>query len=60
MLRKQSIIQGQEKKMKMQDERRRRDLPVRRRHEGITAVLLVEADTWIALGASFLAYGLAK
>ena len=43
----------------MQDARRRRDLPVRRRHEGITAAQLVEADTWIALGLSFLIYGLA-
>ena len=32
---------------------------VRRRHEGITAAQLVEADTWIALGTSFLVYGLA-
>ena len=43
----------------MQDARRRRDLPVRRRHEGITAAQLVEADTCIALGLSFLVYGLA-
>ena len=43
----------------MQDARRRRDLPVRRRHEGITAAQLVEADTWIALGVSFLAYCIA-
>ena len=43
----------------MQDARRRRNLPVRRRHEGITAAQLVEADTCIALGLSFLVYGLA-
>ena len=32
---------------------------MRRRHEGITAAQLVEADTCIALGLSFLVYGLA-
>ena len=40
----------------MQYARRRRNLSVRRRHEGITAADLAEADTWLGLGSSFLAY----
>ena len=31
-------------------------MSVRRRHEGITAADLAEADTWLGLGSSFLAY----
>ena len=39
----------------IQDARRRGNLSVRRRHEGITAPQLVEADMWITLGANLLA-----
>ena len=43
----------------MEQDARRRNLSVRRRREGITAAQLVEADAWIALGASLLAYCIA-
>ena len=45
----------EEKMEVIQDARRRGNLSVRRRHEGITAPQLVEADMWITLGANLLA-----
>ena len=38
---------------------RRRELSVRRTHDGITGAHLKEANTWIVLGASLLAYYMA-